>query len=63
MYEKIGNFTWSKPDFIVNRREEALFRALHIVAGKHGDYQGAMNIMLAFTEPHTQGEWRDVLNQ
>lgn len=59
-YQQLGSFRWEAPDFIVNDREAARFRAFHIVAGKHRNYQGAVNIMQAMSEPWTEGEWRSV---
>lgn len=58
MYDKIGSFSWTAPNFIVNRREAMRFRATHIVAGKHRNYAGAGKIVLASVEPWTEGEWR-----
>jgi hypothetical protein len=61
-YQQIGSFQWSAPSFIVNQREAMRFRAMHIVAGKHGDYELAGKIALASVEPVREGEWTDVLD-
>ena len=60
MYQQIGSFKWSNPSHVVNRREMMRQRALHIVAGKHRDFEGFWRIVEASFEEWTEGEWRKV---
>lgn len=51
---------WSNPDHAVNLAERMRHVALHMLAGRRGDYESYWRIVAASLEPWTEGEWRQV---